>query len=93
MDSIRAQLNFDNCLTVDSLCIALLWQNQIDLQVTSYSRYHIDSFVNFNCSSSSSWKLICFYGEPQAYLRPRLCKFFQIKPKSRFSSMGVYQGP
>ena len=50
MEWLRARWHFDNCLAVDSVGrgggLALLWMNEVRLEVKSFSVQHIDANVS-----------------------------------------------
>ncbi|XVF50421.1 hypothetical protein PTKIN_Ptkin04bG0098600 [Pterospermum kingtungense] len=67
MERVRVRLGFENCFVVDSLGpsagLALLWEEDVDLSVQSYTRYHIDSTVKLE-AGQPLWRFKGFYGEP-----------------------------
>ncbi|XVF88151.1 hypothetical protein PTKIN_Ptkin19aG0027000 [Pterospermum kingtungense] len=50
MEWFRVRWKFDNCLAVNCVeksgGLALFWNNTLDLRISSYSKKHIDAFVN-----------------------------------------------
>lgn len=80
MENIRVRLGFTSCFTVDALGrsggLSLLWHDRFDLDIKSYSRYHIDVVLNqpYHCGV---WRLTWVYGEPQVHLRPRFWNFMK----------------
>lgn len=73
MQSIRRKLGFDNCFVVDrnglSGGLALLWMDDVDLNIVSYSRHHID--CNVIMQDGDSWRFTGFYGYPDSSQRVR----------------------
>lgn len=65
MDSLRAVWIFDSCLAVDCVGkaggLALLWMNEVNLQISSYSNSHIDSIIFYD-GGGDLWRFISFYG-------------------------------
>lgn len=68
-DWLRIKIGFRNCFVVDRVGLsgglALLWNEEVDLTIKSYSRYHIDALVE----EGSSFRFTLFYGNPRASLR------------------------
>ena len=66
MKWVQLRILFDGCFTVPSNDrgggFALLWKNDVDVWVGSFSNYHIDSIVHGG--SKNAWRLTRFYGEP-----------------------------
>lgn len=57
MDWIHSLWKFDNCLVVNSVGrkggLALLWSSEVQLEVISFSKNHIDSIIKgFNDKGS-----------------------------------------
>lgn len=48
--------------------IALLWKREINLEVKSYTRYHIDAVIS-EVDSGYRWRLTGFYGHPETHKR------------------------
>ncbi|CAM8902883.1 unnamed protein product [Rhodiola kirilowii] len=63
-ERLRLQLGFRNCFAVDrfglSGGLALLWKEGIDVNLRSYSRFHIDVDVKIE----KSFRFTLFYGNP-----------------------------
>ena len=72
MERIRDRIGFANGLYVPSLgrCggLALLWTREIDLEIKSFGRYHIDAIIT-EANANFKWRIPGFYGHPQAHLR------------------------
>lgn len=67
VEELRIKLGFVQCFSVDRVGrsggLAIFWRNNVNCEVTSYSRNHID--VNFLSNGSATWSLSCFYGFPE----------------------------
>lgn len=48
--------------------LALLWKEDVGLEIQNYSRRHIHAIVK-NSIGGQSWKFIAFYGHPDASKR------------------------
>ncbi|XP_030939895.1 uncharacterized protein LOC115964782 [Quercus lobata] len=48
--------------------MALLWVRDLDVEIRSFSRYHIDAIV-INSKSGFKWRMTGFYGNPETSLR------------------------
>ena len=68
MDWLRSRWKFDNCVAVDCLGrgggLALLWLDEVNVEVQSFSKYHIDAIIGENNENVSKWRFTGFYGEP-----------------------------
>ncbi|XP_074358334.1 uncharacterized protein LOC141697724 [Apium graveolens] len=67
MEEFRVKFDFDHCFSVDRVgrsgCLAVLWKNFIQCQISRYSHHHID--VIFSENNNVSWHLSCYYGHPE----------------------------
>jgi hypothetical protein len=67
MERIRCKLGLSNMLAVDCVGksggLALLWANDVDVEIKNYSCRHISATILAN-SSKGSWKFTGFYGHP-----------------------------
>jgi hypothetical protein len=65
MEKIRCTLGFNNLLAVDSIGksggLALLWNDEVGLEIQNYSRRHIQAIVK-NPAGDRLWKFTGFYG-------------------------------
>ena len=66
MEVLRVKLGFDAKLVVvwegNSGGLCLLWKGVVDVDLVSYSRFHIDTVVtNIN---NKNWRMTGFYGHP-----------------------------
>ena len=72
MTKVKERIGFPNGLVVPSEGksggIALLWIREVEVQIKSFSRFHIDAFVTDH-SLDLSWRLTGFYGNPNTNLR------------------------
>ncbi|XVE50985.1 hypothetical protein DITRI_Ditri02bG0000900 [Diplodiscus trichospermus] len=72
MEVLRIKLGFDCCLAVDCIGraggLALLWANDVNLEIKSYSISHIDAVID-DTHKNFKWRLTGFYGEPEAVRR------------------------
>ncbi|XP_074337672.1 uncharacterized protein LOC141674870 [Apium graveolens] len=63
-EELRIKLGFAHCFTVDRVGrsggLALFWKNNMDCEVTGFSRNHINA--NFSNNGTAVWFLSCFYG-------------------------------
>ncbi|KAL9687653.1 hypothetical protein QQ045_032060 [Rhodiola kirilowii] len=61
---MKIKLGFDNCFAVDrqglSGGLAVLWNSDTDLEIISYSKFHVDAVVK----DTEEFRLTLFYGEP-----------------------------
>lgn len=68
-DHIRHQLGFKNVFIVDRQGIggglALLWKDDVDLNIRNFSNYHIDAWLEGPLQT----RMTLFYGSPHAPLR------------------------
>lgn len=71
MENIWHRVGLSYCFTVSSIenkgKLALLWQDDINLEIQNYSNYHITSRIR-DTNSSNDWSLIGFYGQPETNL-------------------------
>ncbi|KAL9675120.1 hypothetical protein QQ045_003321 [Rhodiola kirilowii] len=68
-DLLRVRLGFKNCFSVDRRGLAgglaLLWNEEVEVSVRSYSRWHIDASVR----AETCFRLTLFYGNPKVSKR------------------------
>lgn len=71
MQLLQVKWGFDCCLTVDHVGksggLDLLWLNDINLQIESYSSNHIDATID---GDNGKLRFTCFYGFPEIGKRP-----------------------
>ncbi|KAL9681535.1 hypothetical protein QQ045_013320 [Rhodiola kirilowii] len=64
-DSMKWKLGFQNCFVVGreglSGGMALLWNNEAELEIVSYSKSHVDAIFQ----GSDKFRFTLFYGEPE----------------------------
>ena len=67
LEKIRCHLKFDNMFIVprrhQSGGLALLWMNDLDLHIKTFSPHHIDTVVNPRINDT--WRFTGFYGAPE----------------------------
>ena len=67
MEKIKFSLGFSNGLIVPSRGrnggLALLWSTEVNLEIKSYSQYHIDAIVTEQ-DNNFTWRFTGFYGHP-----------------------------
>ncbi|XP_028113864.1 uncharacterized protein LOC114311894 [Camellia sinensis] len=72
MERIRYKLGMQGCFTVDRVelsgGLALLWVGELQIQIKSYSKGHVDSII-LTESGATSWQFTGFYGNPNTSLR------------------------
>ena len=72
MKRIKMKLCFVNGLYVQSQRksggLALFWRKDVNLEIKSYSRHHIDAVVAEE-QSGFKWRLTGFYGHPETHQR------------------------
>jgi exonuclease III len=88
VESLAGTLGYDNVFAVSnsgrSGGLAIFWNNEIKLEVLSYSQYHIDAIV-FS-PSVEPWRVTCVYGEAQVRERHKtwdMLKFIKASSHSR----------
>lgn len=68
---LRVALKFNSCFCVDSVGkkggLELLWNDNINLSILSYSRGHIDCLIS---NTQVPFYFTGFYGNPKRSLRP-----------------------
>ena len=64
-DNLAGRLGFDRSFAVTSSGhsggLGLYWNNEIKLDMLSYSQYHIDAIITEG--DADPWRLTCVYGE------------------------------
>ena len=72
MTKVKEMIGFSNGLIVPSKGksggIVLLWTREIDVEIKSFSRFHIDAIVT-DQFLDLKWRLTGFYGNPDTNLR------------------------
>ena len=70
MERIRNRLGFANGLCVPCVGrsgrLALLWTREVDIEIKSYSKNHIDIVVKEQ-GSNFCWRLTGFYGHSETH--------------------------
>ncbi|GAV68371.1 hypothetical protein CFOL_v3_11874, partial [Cephalotus follicularis] len=69
MQRVKVRLGFQNCMLVDPVGIggrlALLWEEELDLSIQSYSKSHIEAIMKLR-NGQEIW-IFRFYGHPIAH--------------------------
>jgi exonuclease III len=69
LEKVRVRIGFDNVFVVNSVGksggLALLWRNDICVEIQNYSRHHINAVVSME-KTGPPWKFSGFYGHPEA---------------------------
>lgn len=52
----------------------MLWRREVNLEIKSYSRHHIDAMVREKMSRFQ-WKITSFYGHPETHCRKESWNF------------------
>ena len=72
MERIKNRIGFANGLIVSNVGrsggIALLWTREINLEVISYTRFHVNAVIS-ETSSDYKWRLTGFYGHSETHKR------------------------
>ena len=67
LEKVRCRLKFDNLFVVprrhQSGGLALLWRNELDLHIRTFSPHHIDAVVSPGIDDA--WRFTGFYGAPE----------------------------
>lgn len=65
LEALRVRLNFDSCFSIDvvgrSGGLAVLWNNNTHLSISSFSNNHIDMLAN---DPEGLWRITGYYGFP-----------------------------
>lgn len=71
MELMRVRLRYKNCLTVSKMgrsgSLALLWPDDINISISSYSSSHIDALITDNIGKI--WHFTGFYDNPSTFSR------------------------
>ena len=72
MERIKNRIGFANGLIMPSVGrsggIALHWTREINLEVKSYTRFHVNAII-LETNSDYKWRLIGFYSHPETHKR------------------------
>ncbi|XP_041009450.1 uncharacterized protein LOC121253511 [Juglans microcarpa x Juglans regia] len=100
MEKLKFSIGFSNCLAVSSEGrsggLALYWNNNSQLEILSYSKYHIHALVTNlegDDRESSSWYLTGIYGHLEASRRLEtwnLLKSFAVTSERGWLMMGDF---
>uniref|UniRef100_A0A803PEU0 CCHC-type domain-containing protein n=1 Tax=Cannabis sativa TaxID=3483 RepID=A0A803PEU0_CANSA len=85
LEKLRVAVGFDGLYSVDARGhgggVAMLWHNNEDVQLLSYSFHHID--IQISEVASSPWRLTGLYGEPNRAVRHKTWDLLRsLKPES-----------
>ena len=72
MEWLRSRWKFDRCFLVDGIGrgggLAMLWMEDAQVVIQSYSKYHIDVSLG-QIGNGTAWRLTGFYGDPKTIKR------------------------
>ena len=75
VDMLKRSLGFPNGVGVGSYGhgggLALLWSKEIEVNLKSYDKLHIDVEIWYSGSQRAAWRFTGFYGESRSELRYR----------------------
>ena len=67
MEWLRSKWGYDSCLIVEAVGrsggLALLWKQEVTVEVQSFSSNHIDARID-NTTNGDEWRFTGFYGNP-----------------------------
>ncbi|XP_042961719.1 uncharacterized protein LOC122296220 [Carya illinoinensis] len=86
MEVVRRSLKMDGCFDVESVGmsggIALLWKEEWEVQVVSYTRWHVSAVVKEELYDRT-WHFTGFYGHPETAKRKSSWQLLEmLKPQS-----------
>lgn len=80
IEEFRVCFGFAQCFSVDRIGhsggLAILWKQNVDCEVMSYSQNHVD--VCFLDNNTAYWRLTCFYGFPERSRRKNSWDFIRL---------------
>lgn len=95
MKWIQKELHFDAMLVVPCLGrrgdLAMLWKDEVDLDIQTYTQNHIDAFIRTN--PNVSWRITGFYGKPEEHMRHEtwdLLKYLSTRNSTPWLCIGDY---
>ena len=78
MKRVKVKLDFVNGFYVQREGkgggLAMLWRKEINLEIKSYSKHHIDAVITEE-ATSFKWRIIGFYGHPETHRRKESWSF------------------
>ncbi|XP_065637920.1 uncharacterized protein LOC136071032 [Quercus suber] len=81
MEIVKFRPSFPNELSLPSRGrsggLALLWSNDVNLEIKSFSRHHIDVVI-VESGNGFSWRFIGLYGHPETHLREESWKLLSF---------------
>ncbi|KAL8158598.1 hypothetical protein V2J09_000135 [Rumex salicifolius] len=97
MDEVRRKLGFSSAFTVDCMGrsggLCLLWDNDVDLSIRSYTTHHIDASISFG-GSDQAWRFTGVYGWPSGGEKHQTLNLIQrlsLDPHEAWTRMAVYR--
>ena len=92
---IQGELHYDSMLAIPCLerrgGLAMLWKNEVDLHIQTYTQNHIDALIMLN--QNSPWRIMGFYGKPEEQLRHEtwlLLKHLKSRSSAPWLCIGDY---
>ena len=81
MERVRTRIGLPNGIIIPSngrsRGIALLWEKDLDVELKSYTRNHIDAVVT-DPRSGFKWRITGFYGNPDTHQRKESWNLLQF---------------
>lgn len=78
LNKIKTAFNYSGCFIVDCIGrsggLCLLWKDDIDVSIRSFTFYHIDAAIKWD---SKSWRFTGIYGHPNAGYRDHTWKLLR----------------
>ncbi|KAG6666594.1 hypothetical protein CIPAW_01G042200 [Carya illinoinensis] len=73
MEKLKYRLRYENCLAINSEersgGLALLWRNDVSLDIKNYSKSHIHASIQDSSTDCEPWYFTGVYGQPEASRR------------------------
>ncbi|KAK9984457.1 hypothetical protein SO802_033982 [Lithocarpus litseifolius] len=95
MRRVQGELHYDSMLAISCLGrkggLAMLWNNDVDLHIQTYTQNHIDALIFID--RNSSWRITGFYGKPEEQLRHEtwdLLKHLKSRSSTPWLCIGDY---
>ncbi|XP_042974753.1 uncharacterized protein LOC122306392 [Carya illinoinensis] len=81
IETVRRCIKFNSCLVVDSKGssegLAMIWKDDIEVQLFNFSIWHISVFVKTN-ANETPWMLTGFYDHPMTSKRAQSCALLKV---------------
>ena len=88
MNRLKVRVDFEIFFTISRLGrsggLAILWKEEVGLEVKNYSQLDID--VHITSKGGEVWWPIGFYGHPDSKKEERILSFAKSPPWDRYSS-------